>query len=96
MSKYVCPCGYVYDPEVGDPDNGIAPGTPGKRSLRIGSAGLRSGQGRVRSGMIPGGYSNKRAERKLRPLRLVQRPPATPGAFDYGVSHTWSSRSSGR
>lgn len=29
MQKYVCePCGYVYDPEVGDPDNGIAPGTP--------------------------------------------------------------------
>ena len=27
MSKYVCPCGYVYDPEIGDPDNGIAPGT---------------------------------------------------------------------
>ena len=26
--KYVCPCGYVYDPEVGDPDNGIAPCTP--------------------------------------------------------------------
>ena len=26
--KYVCPCGYVYDPAVGDPDNGIAPGTP--------------------------------------------------------------------
>ena len=26
--KYVCSiCGYVYDPEVGDPDNGIAPGT---------------------------------------------------------------------
>ena len=25
--KYVCPCGYVYDPELGDPDNGIAPGT---------------------------------------------------------------------
>ena len=24
---YVCPCGYVYDPAVGDPDNGIAPGT---------------------------------------------------------------------
>ena len=21
------PCGYVYDPEVGDPDNGVAPGT---------------------------------------------------------------------
>lgn len=28
MTKYECPCGYVYDPEVGDPDNGIAPGTP--------------------------------------------------------------------
>ena len=28
MDKYVCgACGYVYDPEVGDPDNGIAPGT---------------------------------------------------------------------
>lgn len=26
--KYVCSaCGYVYDPAVGDPDNGIAPGT---------------------------------------------------------------------
>ncbi len=28
MSKYVCgPCGYIYDPAVGDPDSGIAPGT---------------------------------------------------------------------
>jgi rubredoxin len=28
MAKYVCDaCGYVYDPAVGDPDNGIAPGT---------------------------------------------------------------------
>ena len=28
MKKYVCePCGYEYDPEVGDPDNGIAAGT---------------------------------------------------------------------
>ena len=27
--KYVCDiCGYVYDPEVCDPDNGVAPGTP--------------------------------------------------------------------
>ncbi len=25
--KYECPCGYIYDPEVGDPDSGIAPGT---------------------------------------------------------------------
>lgn len=28
MKKYRCIiCGYVYDPEVGDPDSGIAPGT---------------------------------------------------------------------
>ena len=28
MKKYICDtCGYVYDPEAGDPDNGIAPGT---------------------------------------------------------------------
>ena len=27
MKKYECPCGYVYDPEAGDPDSGIAPGT---------------------------------------------------------------------
>jgi rubredoxin len=28
MEKYVCTvCGYVYDPEDGDPDNGIDPGT---------------------------------------------------------------------
>jgi rubredoxin len=29
MKKWICiPCGYVYDPEVGDPDGGVAPGTP--------------------------------------------------------------------
>lgn len=28
MKKYVCNvCGYVYDPEIGDPDNGVQPGT---------------------------------------------------------------------
>ncbi|MCJ8341679.1 MAG: rubredoxin [Cetobacterium sp.] len=28
MEKYVCLiCGYVYDPEIGDEDNGIKPGT---------------------------------------------------------------------
>ena len=28
MSKYVCSiCGYEYDPEQGDPDNGVAAGT---------------------------------------------------------------------
>ncbi|MBR0277788.1 MAG: rubredoxin [Clostridia bacterium] len=28
MEKYVCLCGYVYDPEIGDPENGIEPNTP--------------------------------------------------------------------
>lgn len=28
MEKYRCIiCGYIYDPEEGDPDNGIEPGT---------------------------------------------------------------------
>ena len=29
MDKYKCTiCGYVYDPQLGDPDSGIKPGTP--------------------------------------------------------------------
>ena len=29
MNKYKCTvCEWIYDPEVGDPDGGIAPGTP--------------------------------------------------------------------
>lgn len=28
MKKYICVvCGYIYDPEIGDEDSGIAPGT---------------------------------------------------------------------
>jgi len=28
MDRYVCTiCGYVYDPELGDPDNAVEPGT---------------------------------------------------------------------
>lgn len=28
MEKYVCVvCGYIYDEKLGDPENGIAPGT---------------------------------------------------------------------
>jgi rubredoxin len=28
MDRYVCTiCGYIYDPAVGDPDNGVAAGT---------------------------------------------------------------------
>ncbi len=27
--KYICTnCGYIYDPEKGDPENGVPPGTP--------------------------------------------------------------------
>jgi rubredoxin len=29
MRKYKCTlCDYIYDPAKGDPDNGVAPGTP--------------------------------------------------------------------
>lgn len=28
MEKYECDvCGYIYDPELGDPENGVEPGT---------------------------------------------------------------------
>jgi len=28
MTKWVCNvCGWIYDPKIGDPDSGIAPGT---------------------------------------------------------------------
>ena len=28
MAKYICDiCGYIYDPDIGDPDGGIPPGT---------------------------------------------------------------------
>ena len=28
MKKFVCDiCGYIYDPEAGDPDNGVEPNT---------------------------------------------------------------------
>ena len=29
IEQWICTCcGYVYEPEMGDPENGIAPGTP--------------------------------------------------------------------
>lgn len=29
MDRYRCTvCGYIYDPKIGDPDNGIKPDTP--------------------------------------------------------------------
>ena len=32
MDKYVCnPCGWIYDPAIGDPENGIAAGTAFKK-----------------------------------------------------------------
>ena len=34
MIKYVCEiCGYVYDPAVGDPDNGVPAGTAWKTAV---------------------------------------------------------------
>jgi len=36
--KYACPCGYEYDPAVGDPDNGIAPAPPSRICPRTSSA----------------------------------------------------------
>ncbi|GAB6096593.1 rubredoxin [Desulfatiferula olefinivorans] len=31
MKRYRCPCGYIYDPDVGDPQTRIPPGTPFER-----------------------------------------------------------------
>ncbi|HEY3297764.1 MAG TPA: rubredoxin [Armatimonadota bacterium] len=29
MKRYICDvCGWIYDPQVGDPDHGVAAGTP--------------------------------------------------------------------
>ena len=42
MKKYICDtCGYVYDPEVGDPDSGIAPGTAFERQGRLLRRGIK-------------------------------------------------------
>lgn len=30
MEKYICPCGYEYDPVNGDPKTNVAPGTAWK------------------------------------------------------------------
>ena len=40
MEKYICTvCDYVYDPELGDPENGIEPGNIFRRpSRRLGLA----------------------------------------------------------
>ena len=27
MRKWLCPCGYIYDEALGDPENGVEPGT---------------------------------------------------------------------
>lgn len=27
MQKWECPCGYIYDPAIGDEDNGVKAGT---------------------------------------------------------------------
>ena len=42
MEKYVCVCGWEYDPAVGDPDGGIAPGTA-ERVIEAGATVLVAG-----------------------------------------------------
>lgn len=43
MKKFECePCGYIYDPVVGDPDSGIAPGTAFEVFQTIGYVRLRT------------------------------------------------------
>ena len=44
MKKYVCDvCGYIYDEEIGDPDNGVEAGNKmGRRSGRFPLSALRS------------------------------------------------------
>ncbi len=60
--KYVCDiCGYVYDPEVGDPDNGVAPAHLGRKSPKTGPAPLLGRKGSVQRGGIT---HNNRQERK--------------------------------
>ena len=39
MMKYVCDvCGWEYDEELGCPEKGIAPGTPGQKYMMTSSA----------------------------------------------------------
>ena len=53
--KYECPCGYIYDPETGDPDSGIAPGTAWE-DIR-----LRSRQGCLHPRLIAQARQNPRS-----------------------------------
>ena len=47
-NTYICnACGWVYDPEQGDPDGGIAPGTPWEEIPdRLGLSCVRGREGR--------------------------------------------------
>ena len=46
MKKYECTvCSYIYDPDEGDPDEGLAPGTVFEDIRRIGFA-LYAGSGK--------------------------------------------------
>ena len=43
MKKYVCDvCGYVYDPAIGDPTDGIEPGTDGRMTWGSARSNCRS------------------------------------------------------
>lgn len=77
MDKYICDvCGYIYDPEVGDPDGGIAPGTALRGySRRLGMPHLRRRQGRLLTvrGLAYG--------KTYSPLELQGRPFGSPFPF---------------
>ena len=63
MKKYECePCGYIYDPELGDPDGGIEPGTPFEEIpddwiCPVCGVGKESGSGSLDALGGRGGYS---------------------------------------
>ena len=72
MDKWQCLlCGYIYDPEEGDPTQDIAPGTAFRRpARRLGVPGLRRQQGRLRE---YGRLSSGLAERTLGEQQVARR-----------------------
>ena len=52
MDKYLCVCGWVYDPELGDPDGGIAPGTA-EKVIEAGANVLVAGSAVYKAADIP-------------------------------------------
>ena len=72
--KYVCDiCGYVYDPEVGDPDNGVAPGTPWEDVPEDWVCPLLGRQGPVQPGRISHNASRRESDFSPAFLRFFKR-----------------------